>query len=147
MALMYGCTGHARPLLSCVLSRRAFENVRRRLFAAQALPFLMYLSALANSERVDNFPQTAEQNHSDYQNAKSFIKGRQRRPSSIWEGSVVPKLNGSPWRYGGEQSPVNSCQAAGCEWTRSMPVTCTNPTASTPEYKAIGVLQMEFRGK
>lgn len=31
---------------------RAFENVRRKLFSTQVLPFLMYLSTLANSQRV-----------------------------------------------------------------------------------------------
>ncbi|CDJ37003.1 hypothetical protein, conserved [Eimeria tenella] len=38
--------------LFAIMVARAFENVRRKLFSTQVLPFLMYLSTLANSQRV-----------------------------------------------------------------------------------------------
>ncbi|CDJ49164.1 hypothetical protein, conserved [Eimeria brunetti] len=54
---------------------RAFEKVRRQLFATQALPFLMYLSTLANSQRVGSAcTLKAEQCHCGYQHAQPFLK-------------------------------------------------------------------------
>ncbi|CDJ34340.1 uncharacterized protein EMH_0061570 [Eimeria mitis] len=57
-----------------IMVTRAFENVRRQLFASQVLPFLMYLSVLANSQQVQNLCAIrTERNHCGYQQAESSI--------------------------------------------------------------------------
>ncbi|CDI87324.1 hypothetical protein, conserved [Eimeria praecox] len=60
--------------LFSIMLVRAFENVRRQLFATQVLPFLMYLSTLANSQRVENLCAIRrERDHCGYQQAESSL--------------------------------------------------------------------------
>ncbi|CDJ49165.1 hypothetical protein, conserved [Eimeria brunetti] len=57
-----------------IMVARAFENVRRQLFASQVLPFLMYLSVLANSQRVQDLCAIrTEQNYCGSHRADSTI--------------------------------------------------------------------------
>ncbi|CDJ49166.1 hypothetical protein, conserved [Eimeria brunetti] len=60
--------------LFSIMLVRAFENVRRQLFATQVLPFLMYLSTLANSQRVENLCAIRKvRDHCGYQHAESSL--------------------------------------------------------------------------
>ncbi|CDJ34339.1 uncharacterized protein EMH_0061460 [Eimeria mitis] len=60
--------------LFSIMLVRAFENVRRQLFATQVLPFLMYLSTLANSQRVENLCAIRkERDHCGFQHAESSL--------------------------------------------------------------------------
>ncbi|CDI75439.1 hypothetical protein EPH_0041070 [Eimeria praecox] len=74
--------GRTLYALFVIMVARAFENVRRRVFASQVLPLLMYLSALSNSQRVQNLCAIRTERH---------ICGYQKADSSVTAGSECCK--------------------------------------------------------
>ncbi|CDJ61328.1 hypothetical protein EMWEY_00009900 [Eimeria maxima] len=89
--------GRTLYALFVIMVARAFENVRRQLFASQVLPFLMYLSVLANSQRVQNLCAIrTERNHCGSQPAESSIsagdEGCLTAPSVIQQAYSPPSL-------------------------------------------------------